>query len=736
MPIKSLAMSPFLFVLAELFLLDGSALFAQSREIVINELVAKNERGFQDESGNHSDWVEFFNPGEEPFDLAGMFLTDDKAKPKKWRIPEGASETKVPAKGYRVLFLDGDPDSGVLHGPFKLSRKGESLLLYHRDGKSLVDHVNFPELPTDVSWARTPDGSSDWSYVEFATANRANPSFTTAGTLNKPKPDLPSGWFEDSVTVAIACDSGARVYFTKDGSLPVPANATLYTKPIEIAETTVLRARAFKDDCIPSEIVTRNYFIHETQSSLPVLAVTVDPQWLWGNEAGIFHEDNKWHDTEHPAHFAYYQADGEKVFSLNGGIKLQGSFSRNFAKKSFTITAGQRFGNKKIKQQIFSDIDRNSFDGLIVRADSNYAGYDATELNLAGDRIRNELMYQVNKEMGSSVIMQAYQPAVVYLNGKYWGLYNVMERKNKDFIENHYPDVEDIDMINPAVAWDEGYSFETYQGDGQAYRTMEAYIKASDMTSTVVYDRLCQWIDIDNFIDGWIYEIYTVKGDPTSNSRLWRPRTEDGKWQSIAFDWDHWGEEDWDWIHKYANKKRGKSWIFANLIKNREFQIAFINRLCDYLNTTLSAENVSKLVWEIHERVEVEKRRDRTRWSQELEFMPWGDQIEGAIQFSEERPAYLYDEMVEFFELPGPAEVTLAVNEAHRGSIRISTLEISQFPWHGNYMQGVPVTLEAVALPGYRFAGWNDPDVMGNRPTATITLSASNEIKAFFERQP
>ncbi|NBR79984.1 MAG: hypothetical protein EBT71_08165 [Alphaproteobacteria bacterium] len=105
-------------------------------------------------------------------------------------------------------------------------------------------------------------------------------------------------------------------------------------------------------------------------------------------------------------------------------------------------------------------------------------------------------------------------------------------------------------------------------------------------------------------------------------------------------------------------------------------------------------------------------------------------------QYSASTSASVYDEMVEFFELPGPAEVTLAVNEAHRGSIRISTLEISQFPWHGKYMQGVPVTLEAVALPGYRFAGWNDPDVMGDRPTATITLSGSNEIKAFFERQP
>jgi len=720
---------------AGFFLPQGSSLCAQSHKIMINELVAKNERGFPDEEGNRSDWVELFNSGEEPCDFGGMFLTDDEKEPQKWQIQDHGPETNLPAKGRCVLFLDGCPEAGVLHGPFKLSRKGESLFLYDRDGKSLVDQVSFPELPADISWARISDGNSIWSYAHPATANRANPSVGSTEILKKPKFDLKSGWFNGVVTLTISCEPGAQVYFTRDGSQPIASEDFLYTKPIEITETTVVRARAFQKKCIPSEIATRNFFIDEVQSSLPVLAVTVDPKYLWGKEEGIFHRDNKWHDTENPAHVAYYQADQEKLFSLNGGIKVQGSFSRNFAKKSFTITAGQRFGKKKIKGKLFTDIDRNRFDGLVVRADCNYAGYDDEELNWAGDRIRNELMYQVNKEMRSSVIMQAYQPAEVYLNGKYWGLYNVMERKNKDFIEDHYPGVGEIDMINPAVAWDEGYTFETYQGDGDAYRAMEAYIKASDMSNEAVYDRLCQWIDIDNLIDSWIYEIYTVKGDPTSNSRLWRPRTEDGKWQSIAFDWDHWGEQDWDWIHKFANKRRGKSWLFANLIKNREFQIAFINRLCDYLNTTLSTKNVHRLIWEIHERVEIEKRRDRARWSQELEFMPWGDQIEEALEFSEERPDYLYDEMSDFFELPGTAEVELTVNDPAAGTLRISTLEISRFPWTGKYMQGVPVKVEAKAMAGYRFVGWEDPETMGDQPIAIITLSGSNQIKAFFEPQ-
>lgn len=714
-------------------LMGSNELFAQSQKIIINELMAKNELDVRDEAGDHHDWVEFYNPGEEPRDLAGLFLTDDEQNPQKWMIPEQTEETIVPSKGYVVLFLDGHPETGVLHGNFKLSRKGESLFLFDKDGKSLVDRVTFPALPADVSWARIPDGNSVWSYAEPATSNKPNAKKARVGLLKRPTFSLKGGWFDDAVSVTLSCEPGARLYVTTDGSRPYEADSLLYTEPIEITKTTVLRARVFKENYIPSEIETREFFIDETQYTLPVLAVTVDPEFLWSEENGILHEENTWEYIERPAHVTYYNVDRGKAFSLDGGIKLQGSFSRNFAKKSLTITAGQRFGNKKIKYKIFADIERDSFDGIVVRADCNYAGWEDAEIWRGGDRIRNELMYHVNKEMGSSVIMQAYQPAVLILNGEYWGLYNVMERKNKNFIEEHYPGVGDIDMINPAYGWDDGYVFETYQGDGDAYRAIEDYIKANDMTSEVVYDRICEWIDMPNFMDCWIYEIYTVKGDPTSNSRLWRPRTEGGKWQSIAFDWDHWLNSDREWIHKYARKKRGKSWLFANLIKNEEFQITFINRLCDYLNTTLSATYVEDLIGEIHERVEVEKRRDRECWKEKLEFMFWGEQMEQTIDFAEDRPKYLYQEMTKFFELPGPANIQLNVNHNDWGVIRFSTLEIAQFPWNGLYMQDVPIQVEAVPLPGYRFVHWSGLGKLGLESKMTITLGETNSIKAHFE---
>ena len=717
-----------------LLLFCGTTLFSQSQKLMINELVAKNELDIRDETGHHEDWVEIYNPGKKERDLGGLFITDNIDEPEKWRIPDLTEKTKIPAKGYLVLFLDGHPETGLMHCNVKLSRKGESVFLFDRDGKTLVDSVTFPKLPADVSWSRIPDGGPTWGYVDTTTAEGPNPSVAREGVLKKPKFSLKDGFYNETVSIAISTkDKGVKVYVTTDGTDPTQADSLLYKNPIEITKTTVLRARAFKENWVSSQIATKNYFLNEVEYTLPVIAVTVDHEWLWGKRKGLFVEKNKWRHTQRPAHVAYYTVDRKKAFSLNGGIKLQGRFSRNFEKKSFTITAGQRYGNKEIEYKIFEDIDRESFDGLVVRADCNYAGYDETERWWGGDRIRNELIYNVNKEMGSSVIMQAYQPAILYINGEYWGLYNLMERKNKDFIEKHYPGVGDIDMINPAVERDEGYVFETYQGDGYHFRAMEDYIKESDMSQKEVYDSLCKLMDMPNFIDGWVYEIYTVKGDPTSNSRIWRPRTADGKWQSIAFDWDHWKEQDREWIYKYAKKRRGKSWLFAQLILNEEFQVAFINRLCDYLNTTLSAENVRRLVWEIHERVDIEKKRDRERWKDELEFMPYEEQIMYTINFAEERPGYLYSEMSDFFELGGPAEIELNVAKGGGGVIRVSTLEVDQFPWKGTYMQDIPIKVEAVAMPGYKFSKWSEASKYGHTAQTELILNGNVSLTAHFE---
>ena len=720
------------FIFLLLLLFSGREIWGQTQEVFINEIVAKNELDTRDERGHHVDWVEIHNPTTQDFNLGGFFLSDDLEAPQKWRIPDLSEETIVPAGGYLVFWLDEKPEKGLLHCNLKLSRKGETVLLYDKDGSTLVDSVTFPELPADVSWARTPDANRTWAFLDPSTPGEPNLAEGLSNITKKPKFSLDDGFYYEPISVAISAKDGAKVYFTRDGSVPIEADSLLYKQPIQIKRTTVIRARAFKEGWVGSEVATRNFFVNEPEYNLPIFAITVDPEWLYGRK-GMFLEKNKWRHTERPAHYAYY-VNKEKAFSLNGGIKLQGRFSRNFEKKSFTVTAGQRYGNKEIKYKLFNDIERESFDGLVVRADCNYAGHDEDERWEGGDRIRNELIYQVNKQMGSTVIMQAYQPAILILNGRYWGLYNLMERKNKDFIEKHYG-VKEMDLVNPAVDRDDGYVFEVYQGSDFEFRRMEGYIKESDMTKKEVYDTLSTLIDMRNFIDDWVYEIYTNKGDPTANSRIWRPTNPPGKWQTIGFDWDHWKEQDKDWIKVFARKRRGKSWLFAELFKNEEFQNAFINRMCDYLNTALSPDNIRRLVWEIHESVKEEKMRDRARWEDDLDFMEWEEQIHWTLHFADERPGYLYQHIATYLDLPGPAEVTIDVAGENMGLVRFSTLEHDRFPWTGTYMQDIPVKLEAVPFPGYKFIGWEDSK-LGKDARIEVVIGEENVFRARFAPDP
>jgi hypothetical protein len=127
--------------------------------LYINEIVASNATGLQDESGSFPDWVELWNSTGADVDLGGWYLTDDDTWTDKWAFAPG---TVVPAGGYLVVFCDGDVLDGTLHTSYSLSSSGEFVGLYTplAEGNAQADAEEFPLAATDVSWARLPDGGA------------------------------------------------------------------------------------------------------------------------------------------------------------------------------------------------------------------------------------------------------------------------------------------------------------------------------------------------------------------------------------------------------------------------------------------------------------------------------------------------------------------------------------------------------------------------------------------------
>ncbi len=138
--------------------------------VVINELLAANVKSIADPQGEYDDWLELYNPGDEPVDVGGMYLTDDVSEPTKWRIPTGsAALTTIAAKGYLVIWADKDVTPQGLHASFSLGADGEELALVDADGVTILDGVRFDEQRADVSYGRCPDGSDTWLLTAIPT---------------------------------------------------------------------------------------------------------------------------------------------------------------------------------------------------------------------------------------------------------------------------------------------------------------------------------------------------------------------------------------------------------------------------------------------------------------------------------------------------------------------------------------------------------------------------------------
>ena len=139
---------------------------AQSRTALrINEVMVDNENSIVDEYGNHGAWVELFNSNFSPLEISSVYLTNDKANPRKYPVPLGDVNTEIPARQHVLFFADGEPNKGTFHTSFTLTPGQDNWIgIYDADGLTLIDEVLIPaSLLPGQTWARTEDGAGEWA---------------------------------------------------------------------------------------------------------------------------------------------------------------------------------------------------------------------------------------------------------------------------------------------------------------------------------------------------------------------------------------------------------------------------------------------------------------------------------------------------------------------------------------------------------------------------------------------
>ena len=385
----------------------------------------------------------------------------------------------------------------------------------------------------------------------------------------------------------------------------------------------------------------------------------------------------------------------------------------------------EKYGAPKINFKLFPDSSIEEYSSFVLRNSGN-------DFNLT--HFRDAMHQQLVKNI--DIDCQLYRPVIVYLNGEYWGIYNLREKQNEEYLASHHDvDPENIDLLESNAV--------VIEGDAEHYNYVYNFIANHNLDDAANFAYVNTQFDIDELINYYVAQIYYDNRDwPGNNLKYWRPKTMDGKWRWLLFDTDYgFGLKSptsytYDTL-KHATATDGYPWqnppwstlILRKLIENKDFRNDFINRFMDYFNTIFAEENVLRIIKDMKEEIQPEMASHIERWGLPTTLTEWDSNVQVLEEFAAKRPEFVYSHLNDMFDIGDKATVELNVSDCEAGCIKINSLTIKEFPWKGTYCTGVPVALTAVPKPGFRFAGWeNYPQF--NSSSMSVSINDSVSFKA------
>lgn len=548
------------------------------------------------------------------------------------------------------------------------------------------------------------------------------------------------GFFDESVKVILShSDSKAKIHFTLDGSEP-NEESELFVRPIHIKKTQVVRAIAYYDTDKVSRMETSTYFINEPHTNWPVVSMTIAPEMLFDSIDGLFelginneligmanYGANYWDRKEHFMNLEIFESDSTCVYRSPCGFRLFGGMSRTFPQKSIAVVSRLRYGNKRFKNKFFEGTKLKKFKHLIFRnagSDWNRAhGRDVIIDNIVDD-------WKLDK--------QAHRPCHAYINGEYWGIYYIREKINTYFLASHHRGVhpDTIDLIE--------HRWALKKGSKEDYTKMLEFIEMADLSLEKNYRSLNRLMNIENYADYKLLEIFIDNVDAGGNIKFWKADTYDnGRWNWILYDTD-WGfglmKHDAYENNSLAfhTEPDGPTWpnppwstfILRQLLTNKEFENFFLNRFCDRLNTTFLPDTMLARIEEHYNLMRPEMYRQFERWGSTEKV--WDIHFNRMINFAEKRPTIMWRHLMEKFDTGN--KVLLRVASEGRGRVMINENIKASYTksFRGYYFEKIPITLSAQPRLGYKFSHWEGTEMTS--PLITVDLYGKDIVsyKAVF----
>jgi hypothetical protein len=657
---------------------------ASGQEVVINEIMSSNSGFLADDDGDDTDWIELYNPADVCQSLSGCSLSDSRGTPDKWSFPD----TVINARSFMLVFASGKDRTIAgrpLHTNFKIDADGEYVLL-SRDG-IVISQVDPVSLKSNTSYGARPDGSG--TFVVFT---NPTPGAPNGGDYLRDVVifSTPGGRYGSVFSLTLSCrDASLRIRYTTDGREPTD-ESTEYTGPLHMDSTLwstenitskrlcppdlyipplgrqkraiVIRAAAFDaEGRRVSDIVTHSYFIRALgidHGKLPVVSVCSDPSGLFDDSTGIMVPGIYW-DKDNPhatgnyyqrglewernANIEFYEADGPGGFRHSVGLRVHGGHSRKLMQKNLAVYARNDYGRNTIEYPLFSEKCVAGFRRLALRGYSSSSSGCGMENHLGG-------------KLASTVDVDytAGRPAVMYLNGEYWGVYFICEKQDEHFIEGNTGICADsIDLISDWTGWAE-------QGSNDNFHALYSFMESADLTSDSSMAVVSEWIDVDNFIDYQLLEIFLANWDwPANNVKMWRERKDGARWRWMYFDGDaSMMIQDFDAFANALSTEvqpwptNARSTLFLRtLLVNESFRSRFFARLEHLLNNEFAFESTAPFFGGISLALSGEIPRQAQRFPEVPSYTWWLHAIGNIFDFLRYRQCVVGRHVTEHFGL-------------------------------------------------------------------------------------
>ena len=614
-------------------------LVKDSRTVVINEVCADNFSAYRNDAGEYTDYVELYNMSDS--EVSGLYISDSRKDLKKFRIEEA-----IPSNGFFVASISKDAENG-----FGISKDGETIYLSDEDG-NMLDAVTLPRLMYDVTYSREEDGNGKFASLSATPGEvHSGASHIDTSFIEGPVFSIEDGFYDEGTKLKISSSPWVNIFYTDDGSVPdensqkykgeitltdASAKENVYANEImyptynppgyKIDKVNVISAVAInKLTGKKSKVVTHTYFVgfdkKEKYKDKQIMSLVFDPADLFDHDRGIYTLGKKYDEYkelggftdlpedevpgsftgdngeiyyrsyftnsefsgkewERKAHMTAFDSGHKDFFSQDIGVRISGESTRFVYQKALNLFA------------------RDIYDGQKNFAKSFVCNNEKKVRLRKGD---GRIIYQepfIQSVIGETGIpFQDSVPEVVFINGEYWGIYNLREQYDDNYFAERYGIPKD-------VLWTEKNS-SVECGDSQTdenYKALYDVMMNGNMSDDAVYSQVESEIDINNMIDYYCMLIFfnDTDIDGEHNRFMFRSKEPgygdygDGKWRFAAYDLDITCEDVEADTVSYYRELDEKMFMPGFFYERPGFKELFYNRMVELTENELSYEHLSK----------------------------------------------------------------------------------------------------------------------------------------------